>query len=174
MVSKQRYLVLHDYGMGGLRWWIHARSAREVLETFAEVEVIDTAAAISQAEERHPEEIDIDASVMPPGLDELRATRDSQRGVPGFGALADREVVYLRQNWDGDDPATYLVEIGRDGRRIRQVETSEDGVATKTDAADWPFNPPLVDLFDPHLRDQEIDRDEFERAWAGAQWENGR
>jgi hypothetical protein len=29
-VAKQRYLVLHDYGMGGLWWWIHARSVREV------------------------------------------------------------------------------------------------------------------------------------------------
>jgi hypothetical protein len=35
-VSKQRYLVLHDYGMGGLWWWIHARSTREVLTILAE------------------------------------------------------------------------------------------------------------------------------------------
>jgi hypothetical protein len=172
-VSKQRYLVLHDYGMGGLWWWIHARSTREVLETFAEVEVVDTPAAVARAEGWQLEEVDIDGPVMPAGLDGLRAKRDSQRALPGFGALADRQVVYLRQEWDGDDPATYLTEVGSDGRRLRQVAVAGDGTGCKTDAEDWPFNPPLVDLFDPHLPDQEIDRDEFERTWAAARWEDG-
>ncbi|HEX5543357.1 MAG TPA: hypothetical protein VFX60_17685 [Micromonospora sp.] len=49
-MPKQRYLVLHDYGMGGLWWWIHARSTGEVLETFAEVEVVDAPAAVGRAE----------------------------------------------------------------------------------------------------------------------------
>jgi hypothetical protein len=56
--------------------------------------------------------VDIDAPVMPVGLDELCAQRDRQRVLPGFGALADREVVYLCRDWDGDDPATYLMEVG--------------------------------------------------------------
>lgn len=173
-VSKQRYLVLHDYGMGGLWWWVHARSTREVRETFAEVEVVDAAADLVRAEGWQLDEVDIDAQMMPAGLDVLRAKRDRQRALPGFGALADRQVVYLRQEWDGEDPATYLTEIGPDGRRIRQVEVAEDGTATKTDAQDWPFNPPLVDLFDPQLSDLQIDRDEFDRAWAAAQWKDGR
>lgn len=33
---------------------------------------------------------------------------------------------------------------------------------------DWPFNPPIVDLFDPALTDQEISRTEFEEHWASA------
>jgi hypothetical protein len=173
-VSKQRYLVLHDYGMGGLWWWIHARSSREVLETFAEVDVVDAPADIARAEGWQLAEVDIDAPVMPAGLDLLRATRDRQRALPGFGALAIQQVVYLRQEWEGEDPATYLVEVGPDGRRVRQVELAEDGSATKTDAQDWPFNPPLVDLFDPRLPDQQIDRDEFEQAWAAARWKDGR
>ena len=82
--------------------------------------------------------------------------------------------MYLRRNWDGDDPATYLMEMGSDGRRIRQVEVAEDGTTTKTDTQDWPFNPPLVDLYDPQLQDQQIDRDEFEQAWSTARWENDR
>jgi hypothetical protein len=53
------------------------------------------------------------------------------------------------------------------------VEVSENG-AVKTDAEDWPFSPPLVDLFDPRLPDLEIDRDEFEQVWAAARWEDGR
>jgi hypothetical protein len=167
-MSKQRFLVLHDYGMGGLWWWIHARSAREVLETFADVEVVDHAEAMAQAEEWQIDEVDIDAAEMPPGLDGLRERRDGQRGRPGFGALAGRELVYLRHRWD-DDPSTYLLEVGSDGRRIRQLEIAEDGAVTKARAEDWPFNPPAVDLFDPRLPDEEIDRDEFERAWAASE-----
>jgi len=120
-MSKQRFLVLHDYGMGGLWWWIHARSAREVLETFADVEVVDGAEAVENAAEWQLDEVDIDAAAMPPGLDGLREKRDGQRDRPGFGALAGREIVYLRHRWD-DDPSTYLLEVGSDGRRIRQVE----------------------------------------------------
>lgn len=105
---------------------------------------------------------------MPPGLDGLRAERDAQRGRPGFGALADREVVYLRDDEDGDEPAVYLMEIGSDGRRIRQVELGEDGSVLRSGPDDWPFNPPAVDLFDPELVDQEISRDEFEEWWVRA------
>jgi hypothetical protein len=65
VVSKQRYLFLHDYGMGGLWWWIHARSTREVLETFAEVEVVDEPADVARAMGWGLEEVDIDAAAMP-------------------------------------------------------------------------------------------------------------
>jgi hypothetical protein len=172
-VTKQRFLVSHDYGMGGLWWWIHARSPREVLETFAEVEVVDPAKA-GRSESWELEEVDIDAATMPAGLDGLRAKRAGQRALPGFGALADRQVVYLREVDDSDGPVTYLTEVGSDGRRIRQVSVAEDGTATKSDAESWLFNPPLVDLFDPRLPEQEIDRAEFEQAWADAEWEADR
>ncbi|MBO4209674.1 hypothetical protein [Micromonospora echinofusca] len=158
--------------MGGLWWWIHARSVREVRETFAEVEVVVAPDSLAQAEDWRLAEVDIDAPVMPAGLDELRVQRDRQRALPGFGALADREIVYLRQEWDDDDPATYLLEIGADGRRVRQVERTGNGTATRTDTGDWLFNPPVVDLFDPLLADREIDRGEFERWWSTARWED--
>jgi hypothetical protein len=166
---KSRFLVLHDYGMGGARWWIHARSAREVLETFAEVEVVDSPEAIERAA-GDLDEVDIDEPAMPPGLDELRAKRDAQRGRPGFGALADRSIVHLRRRWDGDgdEPATYFMEVGSDGRRLRQVELADDGTALKSGPDDWPFNPPVMDLFDPEWADKEIHPDEFEAAWLRA------
>jgi hypothetical protein len=169
-VSKQRFLVSHDYGMGGLWWWIHAYSARQVLETFAEVEVVTDTERLAIATGWSLDEVDIGASVMPAGLDGLRAQRDGQRDQPGFGALAGRDIVYLRQRWDADDPAIYLTEIGPDGRRIRQVEIPDVGPAVKTDEQDWPFNPP-VDLYDPTLPRCEISGDEFEQAWSAADWD---
>nr|BFD88590.1 hypothetical protein StreXyl84_79910 [Streptomyces sp. Xyl84] len=67
------------------------------------------------------EEVGIDAPEMPSGLDSLRAERNAQRGHEGFGALADRDVVYLGRPWkeEGDDPVVYLMEIGPDRRRVR-------------------------------------------------------
>ncbi|GAA2684505.1 hypothetical protein [Actinoplanes palleronii] len=170
--GKQRFLVIHDYGMGGLWWWIHARSVREIRETFRDVAVESDAESLERAV-RDPdiEEVDIDAPVMPEGLDDLRAERDAQRGRPDFGAFADREVVYLRRPWDEGDPELYLMEIGADGRRLREVLLAEDGPWIKNDAEDWPINPPVVDLYDPELVGQEVGRDEFEAAWERAEWD---
>ncbi|MFC0844374.1 hypothetical protein ACFH04_11765 [Streptomyces noboritoensis] len=169
---KARFLVLHDYGMGGLWWWIRARSAREIVETFAWVEVVTNPEAVAAREgDDGLEEVDIDAPHMPPGLEGLRAERDAQRGRPGFGALADRDVVWLRRRWDGEgdeDPAVFLMELEPDGRRTRQVEIAEDGTAVRSGPDDWIFNPPIVDLFDPELAGEEIGRDEFEEQWARA------
>ncbi|MER6473060.1 hypothetical protein [Streptomyces collinus] len=172
---KTRFLVLHDYGMGGLWWWVHARSAREVVETFAEVEVIDDPGAVERAGTWEVDEVDIDAPTMPGSLAGLRAQRDAQRNRPGFGALADRSVVHLRRRWDGEDgvaSAVYLLEVGPDGRRLRQVELGEDGTAIKSSPDDWPFNPPVVDLFDPDLVGMEISRDEFQAEWLRAHHED--
>lgn len=171
-----RFLVLHDYGMGGLWWWIRARSAREILETFAEVEVVEDADVVERAAGQGHDEVDIDAPVMPPGLDGLRERRDAQRSRPGFGALAGMSVVYLRRPWDlGDDedPSVYLMEVDGDGRRTRQVELMEDGSAVRTGPDDWWFNPPVADLYDPDLPGMQITREEFEAAWLRARPEDG-
>lgn len=50
------------------------------------------------------------------------------------------------------------MEVGADGRRIRQVELAEDGTALRRGPDDWPLNPPIVDLFGPVLVSQEINR----------------
>ncbi|MFB7741634.1 hypothetical protein ACFXPM_02860 [Streptomyces sp. NPDC059095] len=49
------------------------------------------------------------------------------------------------------------------------MELAEDGTAWRSGPEDWPFNPPVVDLFDPVLAGQEISRHEFEESWARAQ-----
>ncbi|MDF5757360.1 hypothetical protein [Spongiactinospora sp. TRM90649] len=76
------------------------------------------------------EEADVDAQIMPAGLDDLHSKRLAHRHLPGFGLLADRTLVY------------------------------------------WPFNPPIVDLFDPELKDVEISRERFEAAWHRARRDN--
>ncbi|WP_329164452.1 hypothetical protein OG709_01565 [Streptomyces sp. NBC_01267] len=66
---------------------------------------------------------------MPPGLDELRAERDAQRGCEGFGAFADRNVVHLRRDWDeeDDEPVVSMVPFSkRDPLRARGKSISEN------------------------------------------------
>jgi hypothetical protein len=167
---RARFLVLHDYGMGGLWWWVRAESAREVTERLAEVEVVDDPETLERAGTWDLEETDIDAPVLPGGLEGLRARRDAQRGRPGFGGLAGRDVVHLRLDglYEDDDRSVYLVEVDSDGRRLRQVELTEDGTALRSGPEDWAFNPPVVDLFDPDLPEKEMDREEFEAQWRQA------
>lgn len=164
---KQRFLVLSDYGMGGRWWWVRARSARQVLETFAEVEVVDLAESIEWARAQDLEEVDVDDRRTPTSLDDLRARRDGQRRRPGFGALVGKPVVHLRLRGEDlyGDSSTYLIEVGPDGRRLRQVELTPDGDALRSGPEDWVFNPPVVDLFDPDLVGKQISRHEFEPAW---------
>ncbi|MFJ4715153.1 hypothetical protein [Streptomyces sp. NPDC088785] len=53
----------------------------------------------------------------------------------------------------------------RDAQRA-QGELAEDGTAVRSGPDDWPFNPPIVDLFDPVLVKEEISRSEFEQHWS--------
>lgn len=169
MAPKQRFLVSHDYGMGGAWWWISAHSAREIEATFAEVQVVDDPDRRATAATWNLPEVDIDA-VTDGVLHELRADRDEQRRHPGYGAFADRDRVYLNQRWDGADDvpaADYLIEV-IDGHRIRQIEVRDESPAFRSDLDDFVFNPP-IDLWDPELPDQEISAEDFENAWNTAQ-----
>ncbi|MFD7529187.1 hypothetical protein ACFV8E_16575 [Streptomyces sp. NPDC059849] len=174
ITPKHTFLVLHGYGMGGLWWWIRARSTRDVLETFAWVEVITAPETLARFKDESLEEVDIDASRMPPRLDDLYAERAAQRGRAGFGALADRDIVHLSLRGENEDgaPVDQLVEVGPDGRRFRQVEVAEDGTAVRSTPDDWLFNPPVVDHFDPALADQKIGADDFEAQWSRARRED--
>lgn len=165
---KQRFLVCHDYGMGGVWWWVHACSAREIAETFAETWVIEDSERLADARTWELDEVDID-DPADSVLQDLHAQRDTQRNQTGFGVLADRELLCIRQRWDGEDgvpAATYLTEI-TNGYRTRQVEVRDTGEAIRTGFDDFPLNPP-IDLWDPDLVDQEITAEEFEKAWNSA------
>jgi hypothetical protein len=172
--GRTRHLVLNDYGMGGLWWWVWARSPREVVRTYAEVEVVDDPAAVQRVRDWGLEEADVAVPESDPEpLSDLRARRDAQRERPGFGALADRGTVYVRRSWQEDgEEAVFLMELGPDGRRLRQVEVAPDGDALATDPDDWPFNPPF-DLHDPVWAPLEIRRVEFEEAWRTARRDEG-
>ncbi|MEW2404440.1 hypothetical protein [Streptomyces sp. NPDC046862] len=108
------------------------------------------------------EEVHLEAPDPNP-LSGFRAQRDAQRGQPGFGVLTGRDREYLRWQEDGDEEI-FLMELGPDGRRLRQVEIGADGGPVKTSVEDWPLNPPC-DLYDPQHASLGISCDDFEDAW---------
>ncbi|MGC5022374.1 hypothetical protein [Micromonospora sp. DT47] len=162
--SRNLYLVVNDYGMGGVWWWVRATSPEEIVQTLAEVEVVTDGSTVRQAEGWSLDEADLDA-LTDDVLVALRDRRAAHRDRPGFGALAGRQRVYLRDDEPENEGVVFLAEHGPDGRRLRQVELLPDGDALRTD--DWPFNPP-VDLLDPDQAAREIDAEEFEQAWRRA------
>lgn len=157
-----RYLVLHDYGMGGMWWWVWAPSADMIVETIAEVEVVTGQDGLEWA--RSLDEYRLDSLDDTP-LADLRDQRTAHRGDPAYGWHSDRERVYLRQADPDYDGAQFLIELGPDGRRLRQVEVTAEGTGLKSD--DWPFNPP-IDLRDPTFAAMEISAADFEDAWSSA------
>ncbi|MEV0398492.1 hypothetical protein [Actinoallomurus sp. NPDC050550] len=165
--AKSRHLVLHDYGMGGLWWWIRASSAQQIVDTFAEVEVVADPDAVARAEAWSLDEVDIDAPSLDSALTALRDQRNGYRDQPGYGALVGRDRVYLDMPDEEGEDARYLVEFGPDGRWLRQVALTSDGPGTKSESGDWPINPPL-DLYDPKYAAMEIDAGEFEEEWGRA------
>ena len=66
----------------------------------------------------------------------------------------------------------YLLELGPNGRRLRQVVIEPDRSATAEGADDWLFNPPF-DLYDPKLAAMQISSSDFEAAWSNAHHSNG-
>ena len=85
--------------------------------------------------------------------------------LPGFGELAGRDKVWIRDTSYDDE--VYFEELGPDGRRLRQVTVEADGTMVRSGPDDWPFNPPR-DLYNPDLLRYEISADEFEQAWNAA------
>ena len=167
--EKTRHLVLHDYGMGGLWWWVRARSAEEIVLRVAEVEVITDPEKISRCEGWDLAEVDLDASDPNP-LSNLRGQRTAQRSHPDFGKLAGRERVYLNFTEEGYDGLHFLMELGPGGRILRHVEVRTDGTAYKTDEDDLPINPPH-DLHDPEYAPMETTAEVFEAAWSRSERE---
>lgn len=162
--TKNRYLVLHDYGMGGLWCWVWARSPDEILDAVAEVEVVTDDTIVQRMGSDELDEIDIDALPDSP-LADLHEQRLAHRNLPGYGVLANRAQVYLRDASPDYDGVVYLAEFGPDGRRLREVAQRPDGDCLRSD--DWPFNPP-IDLRDPQYVPMQISAEAFEDAWRRA------
>ncbi|WP_418958645.1 hypothetical protein [Streptomyces tritici] len=170
VTGKPRHLVVHDYGMGAVWWWVRAESAQAVLDAVAEVEVSTRPAALEWAATADLEEIDLD-DPGPHSLTSFLEKRAAQRAHPAFPALAGRERVYLRD--DEDEGWEILMELGPDGRTVRQVVV-EPGAAPRAETEeDWPFNAPF-DLYDPALLPKEITAEDFEAAWRAAGGQAGR
>jgi len=170
-----RYLIVHDYGMGGLWSWVRAESAEAVLDACAEAEVVTDPEVIARmGADPGLEEADLDDP--PPGslVANLRAQRDAYRHLPGYGELAGRERVHLRwdEREDGEQESVFLIELGPDTRQLRNVELLPDGGRIRRHMADWPINPP-TDLHDPKYLAMQIGAEEFEAAWRSARTEPG-
>jgi hypothetical protein len=157
------YLVLHDYGMGGLWWWIRASSAEEITAAFAEVEVVSDLEAIARAQTWDLDLLDIEEAKRGK-LASFHETRQRQRQDPAFGRLFGKDRVYLRLPDPEGQGTEWLTGHGPHGRRLRQVERRADGTALASDLAGWPINPPF-DLGDPQLAACEISQAEFEQEW---------
>ncbi|BEL03599.1 hypothetical protein Q0Z83_017900 [Actinoplanes sichuanensis] len=170
-MSETWFLISVDAGMSSMPWRIRADSARQIRETFAEVAVVAGPAERATDLAAGIDDVDIDSPVLPSALAALRATRDAQRDRPGFGALLDRDVIHLRARDDESDddtlPEIYLMELGPDGHRRRQVEIFRDGTSVRIRPEDILFDPP-ADLYDPDLAAQEITAAEFEEGWRAA------
>lgn len=163
-MELSRFLVSHNYGMGSLYWWIEANSAHEIIMTFAEVQVIDSASIDASAFDTIPT---LRLSDAPPaGLAGLAAKRAAQRDSPGFGALVGRGTVYLRRDWH-EEREVYFLEYDEQGYRTRQVLVTDEGHAERSGPDDWFLNPP-EDLWNPELANSEITREAFETLWAQA------
>ncbi|WP_017593103.1 hypothetical protein [Nocardiopsis potens] len=168
-----RYLIVHDYGMGGVWSWVRAGSAEEVLDACAEVEVVTDPEVVARMEASdRMEEADLDDPAPGSLVAALRAKRDAYRHLPGYGELAGRDRVHLRwdEQEDGEEESVFLVELGPDGRQLRNVEILPDGGKTRRYMADWPINPP-TDLYDPKYLAMLIGAEEFEAAWRSARTE---
>lgn len=158
--------MLHDYGMGGLWWWISASSPDEITSAFAEVEVIDDQDTIRWAAAQDLTELTLAEAVAGP-LASFHQTRQRQRQDPAFGKLLGQERVYLKLPDPAADGGIWYSEHDRTGRRIRQVQVEPDGTMVPTSRADWPLNPPY-DLGDPQIASHEISGEDFADAWRQA------
>ena len=60
--AKQRYLVLHNYGQGGLWAYVNAKSPAEIEAAFREIEVVATPPTwLTVQEQQKLETYDVDA-----------------------------------------------------------------------------------------------------------------
>jgi hypothetical protein len=164
--QTRRFLVLHDYGMGGLWWWITASSAQEITSVFADVEIIDDPELIDRVATWDLQELTMPEAMAGP-LASFYETRQRQRQDPAFGRLLGQEPVYLKLPDPHVDGRVWYSEHDRTGRRTRQVQVEPDGTMVPTTQDDWPLNPPY-DLGEPKTAAGEISAEDFETTWRQA------
>ena len=164
--QARKFLVLHDYGMGGLWWWISATSAEEITSAFAEVEIIDDQEKIRWASTEDLADLTMTQAIVGP-LATFYETRNQQRQDPAFGKLLGKDRVYLKLPDPDANGGIWYTEHDRTGRRIRQVQVEPDGTMVATSRNDWPLNPPY-DLGDPRIAACETSGEDFTDAWRQA------
>ena len=107
----KRFLVAHDYGMGSLWWWIEAPSAEAIIQTYAEVMIVEPADGEA---ERFADIPSLRIGDPAPAGDDLEEQRRAQRASPKFGALVGRGSVYIRKDYP-EEQETYFFEYDEQG-----------------------------------------------------------
>ena len=156
-----RYLVCHDYGMGGLWWWITAESEADILEKVAEVKVVSEAETVAHFEADDLREVDLEHASEEIALGDLVRQRDDARSRPGYGRFAGMERIWFAMDQDDEE---WWFELNPSGQTIRSVRKRGDQL---TRIVPEGINP-MSDLYDPMYDDSEIAEAEFERVWERA------
>jgi hypothetical protein len=108
--GKQRYLVCHDYGMGGLWWWVWARSAAEIVQTCAEVEVVTDPDRVYLRFPPAPDDAAIFLSEHGP---DSRRLRQVEQRADGVAIKTDHNDWPLNPPFDLFDPQHAGMEISQ-------------------------------------------------------------
>ena len=139
---------------GLLWWWIEAPSAEAIIQTYAEVMIVEP--ADGEAEIRGHSV----ASHWRSCASGLMIWRNApgSAGQPEVRALVGRGSVYIRKDYP-EEQETYFFEYDEQG--IARAGCCVGwGEAERSGPADWVFNPP--EDGDPELAECEIAREEFE------------
>lgn len=154
-----RYLVCHDYGMGGLWWWITADSEAEILERVAEVAVVSDPETIARVADWDLEEVGLERASDVAGLSGLVAQRDAARARPGYGRFVGMERVWFAMPpLDGEE---WWLELNGSGQILRAICHDTDGVWSRV----VPDLNPMDDLYDPKYDNREIGEAQFDEVW---------
>ena len=95
-----------------LWWWIEAPSAEAIIQTYAEVMIVEPADGETERFADIPSLRIGDPA--PAGLDDLEEQRRVQRASPKFGALVGRGSVYIRKDYP-EEQEIYFFEYDEQG-----------------------------------------------------------
>lgn len=155
-----RFLLYHDYGMGGVYRWLWARSAEEV-ETWVDAHTVITDPEVIRELESEGSRVR-EARLDDPGSLEAMGIQRYIRRRPRSSRRA--------QFWElpgVEDCGPTLLEVDARGHMGRQLEQAADGSWGRVDRPDMS---PDIATDSPEWREvaRKITKKRFEAAWAAS------